>query len=136
MPRFVSKFRVPKGRFVLSGLSLLVIAVFLLMPGVGSAFTLNGSQLDYGYCGQNLQLGSDRTASPSATPSFVMTGDGSAASYQMFVDGTSIGTFNSDSFGNVCIATTARLAEGPHVLTGNELRPNAGNSVPAFNFSV
>jgi fibronectin type 3 domain-containing protein len=136
MPRIASEFRAPRGRFVLSGLSLLVIALFLLMPGVSSAFTLNGSQLDYGYCGQNLQLGSDRTASSSATPSFVMTGDGSAASYQMFIDGSSIGTFNSDSFGNVCITTTARLAEGAHVLTGNELRPNASNSVPAFNFSV
>jgi fibronectin type 3 domain-containing protein len=136
MPRIVSDFRVPRGRWILSGLSLFVIALFLLMPGVGSAFTLNGSQLDYGYCGQDLQLGSDQTASSSATPSFVMTGDGSAASYQMFIDGAPIGTFNSDTSGNVCIRTTAPLANGAHVLTGNELRPNSGNGVPAFNFSV
>jgi fibronectin type 3 domain-containing protein len=135
MPRN-SEFQVPRGRFALSGLSLLVIALFLVMPGVGSAFTLNASQLDYGYCGQNLQLGSDQTASSTATPSFVLTGDGSAASYQMFIDGAPIGTFNSDTSGNVCIRTTTPLADGAHVLTGNELRPNSGNAVPAFNFSV
>jgi fibronectin type 3 domain-containing protein len=28
------------------------------------------------------------------------------------------------------------LADGTHLLTGNELKPNASNSVPAFNFSV
>src|SRR5262245_44328686 len=110
--------------------------VVLLLPGVGSAVTLNSVQLDYGYCGQNLQRGSDQTASNSATPSFVLAGDGSAAAYKVFIDGALIGTFNSDPFGSVCIRATAALANGTHVLTGNELSPNPNNAVPSFNFSV
>ena len=135
MPRTISKLRARRGRLaVFSVLPLIVLA--LILPGVGSAVTLNSSQLDYGYCGQNLQLGSDKTASNSSTPSFVLAGDGSAASYQISIDGTSIGTFASDAFGNVCIRTTTALADGAHVLTGSELRPNTANGVPAFNFSV
>ena len=117
----------------LLGLSLVLV---MLIPGVSSSATLNSVQLDYGYCGQNLQRGSVPTASDSATPSFVLTGDGSAASYQISIDGASIGTFSSDAFGNVCIRATTALAEGAHVLTGSELRPNTANGVPAFNFSV
>ncbi len=106
-------------------------------PGrLGCGVGLNQAELDNGYCGQNLQVGSDRTASLSATPSFLMAGDGSAALYQISIDGVSIGTFTSDAFGNVCIRTTVPLPDGVHVLTGNELKPNSGNSVSAFNFSV
>jgi fibronectin type 3 domain-containing protein len=116
--------------------SAFAIVLLLSLPGVSSAWTLNQAQLDNGSCSQNLQTGSDQTASKSATPSFLLTGDGSAASYQMFIDGASIGTFNSAPTGNVCIYTVAPLTDGPHVLTGNELKPNASNTVPAFNFSV
>src|SRR5215475_13582935 len=128
MPRFVSKLRAHRGRFAVSiALSLLAVFLLLLVPAVGSAAPLNSTQLDYGYCGQNLQLGSDKTASNSATPSFVLSGDGSAATYQIFIDGASVGSFNSDAFGNVCIRTSAALAEGAHVLTGNEVKPNPNN---------
>jgi fibronectin type 3 domain-containing protein len=116
--------------------SAFAIVLLLSLPGVSSAWVLNQAQLDYGYCSQNLQTGSDVTASQSTTPSFVLTGDGTTGSYQMFIDGNSIGTFNTDVYGNVCIYTTAPLAQGPHVLTGNELKPNPSNTVPAFNFSV
>ena len=125
---------VPRSRYLL--FAPLAVVLVLLVPGVGSATTLNSTQLDYGYCGQNLQRGSDPTASNSSTPSFVLAGDGGAASYQISIDGSSIGTFGSDTAGNVCIRTTAALANGAHVLTGSEVRPNPANGVPAFNFSV
>src|SRR5262249_24795773 len=126
-----------------SGLSRLVlvcvfvgVGVGLLLPGSASAFVLNQVQLDNGVCGQNLQVGSDPTASASATPSFLLSGDGGLSSYAISIDGVSIGTFKSDGFGNVCIRTTVALADGAHQLTGTELAPHAGNVVGPFAFSV
>ena len=118
-------------------LTLGVAAISLLIVGSGGAFTLNQAQLDDGTCGHNLQLGSDKTASSSSTPWFLLFGDGNHASYRIFIDGTSIGTFNSsDVFGNVCIHDTIPLADGPHLLTGNEITPVPTNVVTPFNFSV
>jgi fibronectin type 3 domain-containing protein len=101
-----------------------------------SARTTNVVQLDDGTCGKNLQIGSDRTASSSATPQFLLWGDGGAASYRIFIDGVAIGTFASDGYGNVCIRTTVPLANGAHTLTGNELAPNASYTVTPLSFSV
>src|SRR5206468_10711981 len=81
----------------------------------------------------------DKTASSSATPSFLLYGDGSGARYSIFIDGTSIGTYTTDPFGNTCILTPtppAPLSQGPHVLTANELSPLPSNIVAPFNFSV
>jgi hypothetical protein len=60
-------------------------------PAAGSG--TNTVQLDNGSCVRNLQIGSDPNASSSATPSFVLAGDGGLSSYEMFIDGKSIGTF-------------------------------------------
>jgi fibronectin type 3 domain-containing protein len=54
----------------------------------------------------------------------------------MFIDGVSIGTFSSDASANVCVSTSVPLANGAHVLTGNELSPISTNVVTPFNFSV
>ncbi len=127
--------RAPSPRLAVSLVSLALLAV--LLPSGVAAGTLNTAVLDNGTCGHNLQLGSDPTASSSATPTFLLYGDGGAASYAMFIDGVSIGTFNtSDMYGDVCINDTLTLAQGAHVLTGNELKPNAANTVTPFNFSV
>jgi len=93
---------------------LLVVGAGLVSAERGLAWELNVSQLDNGYCGQNLQLGSDKTASSSATPSFLLWGDGGAARYDVFIDNGYIGTFQSDLYGNVCIRTTVPLVDGPH----------------------
>ena len=98
--------------------------------------TLNTAQLDNGTCGRNLQLGSDRTSSSSATPSFVIAGDGGLSRYEAFVDGVSIGIFASDGFANVCVYDNIPLADGMHLLTANELQPHAGLTITPFNFSV
>jgi fibronectin type 3 domain-containing protein len=113
-----------------------VVGVVLLLPGSASAWVLNQAQLDTGYCGQNLQMGSDPTVSNTATPSFLLWGDGQAGSYAIFIDGVSIGTFTTDMYANVCIRTTVPLANGAHTLTGNELAPRAGLTVTPFSFSV
>jgi Fibronectin type III domain len=112
------------------------VACAMLVTAGASAWTLNLAQLDNGTCGASLQLGSDKTASSSNTPSFWLMGDGGYSSYHELIDGVSIGTFNSDDFGNVCIRTTSRLADGSHVLTGTELAPHSTYAVPAFTFSV
>ena len=104
---------------------------------VSHARTTNTAQLDNGTCGRNLQLGSDKTASSSATPSFFIAGDGGLSTYQAFIDGASIGTFASDGFANVCIYDTIPLADGPHVADrATSSRPHASLTVTPFNFSV
>jgi hypothetical protein len=110
-----------------------------LVPSVGQAWSLwttNSIELDPGSCGQMLQVGSDPTASSSATPSFMLSGDGGLSSYAMAVDGVPIGTFTSTGRGVVCIQVKTPLSEGPHVLTGSELAPRPSMAVPAFRFSV
>ena len=57
--------------FVLTAL----LAMLITAPSAGAA-VLNNTQLDNGICGQNLQLGSIITASNTATPSFLLSGDG------------------------------------------------------------
>ena len=115
---------------------VLFTSLAFVFAHASQAATLNTAQLDNGTCGRNLQLGSDKTSSSSATPSFVIAGDGGLSRYQAFVDGASIGIFASDGFANVCVYDTIPLADGPHVLTANELQPHAGLTVTPFNFSV
>src|SRR4051812_25144829 len=118
-------------------LALSLVALFAGVTAASSwARTTNVSQLDDGTCGRNLQLGSDKTASSSSTPGFLLWGDGGLSSYNAFIDGAPIGTFNSDGFANVCITTGVPLADGPHVLTANEIRPNSTFAVVPLNFSV
>jgi hypothetical protein len=109
----------------------------LLLPGaVGAAWTTNVVTLDDGTCGTNLQVGSDRTASSSATPSFFLRGDGGLSSYAVSIDGSPIGTFNSAGNAVVCIEAPAPLGDGPHVLTGTELKPHGGWVVTPLAFTV
>jgi hypothetical protein len=109
----------------------------VLVPGdIGGASQLNTVELDTGVCGQFLQLGSDKTASSSPTPTFVLRGDGGLSSYAIAVDGTPLGTFYSTGTAIVCIDVTEPLADGPHQLTGTELAPHAGWVVTPFAFSV
>ncbi|MFL6034592.1 MAG: fibronectin type III domain-containing protein, partial [Gaiellaceae bacterium] len=115
---------------------LFVASVAFALASASHGATLNTAQLDNGACGRNLQLGSDKTSSSSATPSFLIAGDGGLSRYEAFVDGASIGTFASDGFANVCVYDTIPLADGSHVLTANELQPHAGLTVVPFNFSV
>ena len=111
----------PRLATALTGLAILA---GLVLPVAASAGPLNTVVLDNGICGRNLQLGSDPTASSSATPTFLLYGDGAAASYRIFIDGALLGTFNtSNPYGNVCITTTVALSQGAHTLTGNELQP-------------
>jgi fibronectin type 3 domain-containing protein len=114
----------------------LALILVMLVPGVGFAFTTNTVQLDNGTCGRNLQLGSDLTASSSATPTFYLTGDGGASSYQASIDGTSIGTFNGNTSAVVCINDPLHLSDGAHTLTLKELAPNPGNTIAPFAFTV
>src|SRR6187397_1999219 len=113
-------------RFVASILLALLGVVVVAGSGVAGSdvAVTNTAQLDNGICGRNLQLGSDKTASSSATPSFLIAGDGGLSSYLAFVDGVPVGMFYSDGFANVCVYTTERLSDGPHVLTANELLPH------------
>src|SRR5262245_35151802 len=78
--------------------------VALVLPGaVGAAWTTNLVQLDNGTCGNNLQIGSDRTASSTSRPSFWLQGDGGLSSYTVWIDGSPLGTFSSTGLANVCI---------------------------------
>src|SRR5262245_42588585 len=98
---------------------LVIAALVVCIPTIGSAWVLNQVQLDDGTCGHNLQIGSDVTASSSATPLFLLYGDGSRSSYAVKIDGVSIGTFTSNAFANVCIQDTTTLAQGAHTLTAS-----------------
>src|SRR4051812_45608899 len=126
--------RVVKGRFPL--VAVAAAAAALVLSGSSLARTTNVAQLDDGTCGRNLQLGSDKTASSSATPAFLLWGDGGLSSYAAFIDGAPIGTFNSDGFANVCITTSVPLSDGPHMLTANELAPHNTFTITPFGFSV
>ena len=66
---------------------MLGLVGLVVLAGSGVAAVTNTAQLDNGTCGRNLQLGSDKTASTSATPSFLIAGDGGLSSYRAFVDG-------------------------------------------------
>ncbi len=120
----------------LVGSVLLVLGTALAPAGSAAAFTLNAVELDNGTCVQNLQLGSDATASSIDTPSFLLTGDGPLSSYQVSIDGTVIGTFKANANGNVCIDDTTPLTEGSHQLTGQELAPHPSDVISPFNFTV
>ncbi len=100
------------------------------------AYALNAIQLDNGTCGQHLQIGSNITASSVHTPSFLLNGDGGLSSYRASIDGSTIGTFNSNGVGQVCIYDTETLTDGSHQLTVSELAPNPSNIVNPFNFTV
>jgi hypothetical protein len=132
---------VRRGRRRSSGF-LVPAAVLITLAGVivpnrpASAATTNTVVLDNGTCGHDLQLGSDPTASSSATPTFLLYADGGAASYSAAIDGTPIGTFHGNGYGNACITDTLVLSNGPHVLTADELAPNPGKPVTPFSFSV
>jgi hypothetical protein len=116
---------------------IVLLFLFSVVPSVpAQALTVNAIQLDNGTCGQNLQEGSNATASPTTTPSFLLTGDGGLSSYSASVDGRSLGTFKSDGYGNVCILDTTTLSEGSHQLTAQELAPHPSNVVSPFNFEV
>jgi fibronectin type 3 domain-containing protein len=115
---------------------LAVTLASLALVSASQARTTNVANLDDGTCGRNLQVGSDKTASASATPTFLLWGDGGLSRYDAFIDGAYIGTFNSDGWANVCITTAVPLADGPHVLTANELQPHSTYKATPFNFSV
>src|SRR5215469_2861688 len=112
------------------------IVLLLLLPGSGLAATANVVQLDTGACGHDAQLGSNKTASSTATPWFYLTGDGGASSYQAWIDGTSIGTFNGNTSAVVCIIDPLHLSDGAHTLTLKELAPNPANTIAPFAFTV
>ena len=95
--------------FVLTAL----LAMLITAPSAG-ADVLNSTQLDNGICGQNLQLGSLITASNTATPSFLLSGDGALSSYTVKIDGVTIGTFNSDRYSQVCICDRSALQWRAH----------------------
>src|SRR5262249_38671403 len=69
-------------------LSLVLATVSLAFVGSSQARTTNVAQLDDGTCGRNLQIGSDKTSSSTATPQFLLWGDGGASRYDIFIDGT------------------------------------------------
>src|SRR4051794_31164553 len=111
--------------------------VAAVVPGpVSAAWPTNTAELDSGSCGQNLQVGSDRTASMSPTPAIFVWGDGGLSSYLVSIDGNPLGTYYSTGRGVVCIQVTQRLADGKHVVTGTELAPHAGSQLTPFSFSV
>jgi hypothetical protein len=112
------------------------VAAIALLSGCIPPAPLNTAQLDDGRCGHNLQLGSDNTASSSNKPWFALVGDGGLAAYDITIDGRSIGTFNSDAYGKVCINTTTALADGSHTLAGKELRPKSFYDVAPYTFKV
>ena len=112
-------------------------AALLVVAGAGAAgWTTNLVQFDSGQCGSRLQLGSDRTASRSATPTFLLMGDGGLSSYDVSIDGSSIGRFSSTPDAVVCIASPRPLAGGRHVLTASEVAPRPDSVVEPFPFSV
>jgi len=108
-------------------------AALLLPVAAGAEWITNSTSLDTGACGRNLQVGSDRTASTSATPTFLLQGDGGMSSYAIAIDGKSVGTFSSTGDAVVCIRLSAPLADGPHMLTGTELAPRDGSTELAFS---
>ena len=126
--------RLARRRLLLAAVA--AVATALVLSGSSLARTTNVAQLDDGTCGRNLQLGSDKTASSSATPTFLLWGDGGLSSYAAFIDGAPIGTFNSDGFANVCITTSVPLSDGPHMLTANELAPHNTFTITPYSFSV
>src|SRR6266542_3387272 len=99
------------------GVVLALALVGLVWVGSSWGALTNTAQLDNGMCGRNLQLGSDKTASSSATPSFLLAGDGGLSSYQAFVDGAPVGVFYSDGY-------------------ANELLPHPTYTITPFSFSV
>jgi fibronectin type 3 domain-containing protein len=125
-PAFLLKVLVP----------VAAILTALLLPGTGRAWTLNEIQLDTNYCRTNLQLGSDKTASNSNTPSFLLSGDGGLSAYNISIDGSPLGRFNSDGFGNVCIYTSLPLSEGQHTITGTEITPHSTYVAIPLTFTV
>src|SRR4051794_35141989 len=68
--------RLARLRSLLVAIGCVLAVASVLAGSASSAWTTNLVQLDNGTCGQNLQIGSDKTVSSSATPSFWLMGDG------------------------------------------------------------
>jgi fibronectin type 3 domain-containing protein len=126
--------------------SRLQLVIFALVFGLigfftwrAFAFTLNEVTIDTGICGSS-NPSSDPHVTNSATPTFHIDGDGNRASYQAFIDGTSIGTFSvfNAPFADVCVRTTTPLSEGAHSFTATEISPTAGSLTTPnpFSFTV
>jgi hypothetical protein len=115
--------------------AIAIAVAFFAMPASG--LTTNNAMLDDGTCLHNQQIGSDPTMTTSNMPWFILAGDGGLASYTITIDNVQIGTtWNSDPYGRVCISVSTPLADGPHTLRGNELKPNAANTVVPYSFTV
>jgi hypothetical protein len=60
------------------------VLLAVVLPGaVAAAWPTNTIELDDGSCGHILRVGSDATASSSATPTFLLYGNGGLSSYVM-----------------------------------------------------
>ena len=76
-----SRRRISRLRPALLALGCAIGVASLFAGSASAAWTTNLVQLDNGTCGRNLQIGSDKTASASNTPSFWLMGDGGLSSY-------------------------------------------------------
>src|SRR5688572_28886558 len=105
-----------RGRARLVTLAASVALLLSMLPtGVNAVRVVHMVQLDTGTCGQNLQIGSDKTSSHTATPTFLIYGDGASTVYDVFVDGVLIGTYTANVYGDVCALVTTPLSNGGHV---------------------
>ena len=86
----------------------------------------NVVNLDDGTCGLNLQTGSDKTASKSNRPSFLLWGDGGLSSYADLHRRRLDRHLQLRRVRQRLHPHPGRnaLADGPHLLTGNELAPH------------
>ena len=126
----------PIRRSHIIGVGVAAVAVALFVVGSTGAFILNQAQLDDGTCGHNQQLGSDPTASASATPWFLLYGDGSRASTTSSSTAHRSARSTRSTSSQRLHHSTVPLSDGPHRLTGNEISPNSAGIVTPFNFSV
>jgi hypothetical protein len=92
---------------------------------------VNTAELD-----PSLQVGSDRTACRLNKPVFLIYGDGGAARYDCFIDGTYIGEFRGDVYAKVYVQAPNPISDGPHIFTFKEVAPNPALATFPFNFSV
>jgi hypothetical protein len=111
------------------GISLFVVVAALAV----SAFSCSGGSVQAPNCADfaattntitlNNAVGSDPTAINTSTPLFTIAADGGAASYNLTVDGTSIGSVKNTTSDTACVVVPP-LSDGTHTVGGREIAPH------------
>jgi hypothetical protein len=121
------------------------ISLFVVVAALAvSAFSCTGGSVQAPSCidfvgstnsiALNNAVGSDPTAINTSTPTFTIAADGGAASYNVTIDGTLIGSVRNTTSDTACVASP-HLSGGTHTIGGREIAPHT-STLTTLTFKI